>query len=583
MMTVLHQYTNEEFITLKCSEGENMRNKQFARSFYNVILYVSSFSIILSTILGGHRIYSVSWIYFVFIAASIIMGFFAINSGMAFIDLTDSVLAFMYITFGIKLTIIFILIYWVVIGIVDKMLYHRHRKGIVFNISMMTLETYFTSVILNLLTAYLPFSNTIFLSASFMFIFLTINICLFKLDHYIIEGIDYKLSTETKKLIFINFVISFITSGIFLALNKNNNYSGMVITLIVLVFAYYFFFLYRKLQFRGSSIKKLIKITCEIVKYGDFNEKCNHLLKNLKELIPYEVCAIYTFDTENDGLLYPISYASSSELSIGDLTMPISEDSITDKVIKEGKIYISKDFKKDKKINASGKLYDITESAVLVPISADEKVIGFITINGKRDLRLFIDNGVEDILSILSNQMALAIENDNIYRNIRNEADIDYLTNFYNRRAFDEKINHLISTNTMFSMVIFDIDDFKNINDTFGHLAGDETLRKVCSLIKKSIRKTDIACRYGGEELVILFSDLSKEDAFIISDRIREKVRRSSIEYNGIKVLITVSGGIANFPEDGKTKEEIIGYADEVLYNECKNKGKNKVCAYRIV
>jgi diguanylate cyclase (GGDEF)-like protein len=559
-----------------------MGNVKARPEFFKGIIYVSAIIMTIHSLWDRNYWFVDIKIYIIFLFGSILLGLFAINSGKALIDLTDSVIAFIYISFGRKEAILFVIIYWLGIGLIDKKFKRSHNKGIFFNLCIMVVETYLTATILLHTMNYLT-NNTLIRTIFFVGLFLLINISLYKFEIKFVEGIKHKLGRETRLLLCLNFVASSILSVLFSILGRNSNYSGCIIGLLAIAFLYHFYYIYRKLRFRSDCMKKLIKITSDMVKHGDFNEKCNILLSNLKELIPYEVCAIYTLDSENDSLLYPISYIAPEGLKIGDLDVNRSGNGITAKVISEGKIYISKDLKRDKRIKASGKLLDITETAIIVPITIDTSCAGFITICGGRDLALFIDNGVEDILSLLSNQMALAIENDSIYRSMRDEADYDFLTNLYNRRAFEGRISKLIASNTRFSLVIYDIDDFKNVNDSYGHLMGDEALKVVCGIIKRSIRKTDFAFRYGGEELVILFNNLSKEDALTISDRIREKIKTTPIIFNDININITISGGISCFPEDGITREEIIGYADGLLYNECKSKGKDRVCAYKSV
>lgn len=560
--------------------GDTMEKIKMRSFFYHGIIYISVLGITIKSLLDKSTFALDIRIYLIFLFGSVLMGFFSINSGKVLIDLIDSSIAFIFIIYGREYAVLFVIVYWLMLGIMGIGLRYRYNKGVLFNLCMMVTETYITATIIMHVISYFT-NNRIFLSVCFVGVFLLINITLYDLEMKLVEGIIRKFGKETKVLLLLNFIISSLVSALFIIVSKNNNYINCVIVLLIFIAAYHFYLIYRKLIFRSNGIKKLIKITSDMVKYGDFNSKCNQLLLNLKNLIPYEICAIYTLDSETDILLYPISYIAPNNIKIGDLDVNISDNNITAKIIKEGKIYISKDLKKDKGIKASGKLLDFIETAIIAPISIGERVVGFITICGGRDLAMFIDNGVEDILTILSNQMALAVENDSIYRSMRNEADFDYLTKLYNRRAFEKKIDELISTNTMFSMVIYDIDDFKQVNDTYGHLIGDEALKKVGSVIKKSIRKTDIACRYGGEELVILFSNLAKDDAYTISDRIRNRINVSPIEFDEININITVSGGISSFPENGKTREEIISYADELLYNECKSKGKNKVCAYK--
>jgi diguanylate cyclase (GGDEF)-like protein len=261
----------------------------------------------------------------------------------------------------------------------------------------------------------------------------------------------------------------------------------------------------------------------------------------------------------------------------------LSSEAVTIKTIKSGKLYISKDIKKDKNVRFEGKIAGVIESAIIVPVLIEQRMVGAIFIGGDRTLVNFTANGIDDILHILSNQMALAIENDGIYRDMKNKADVDPLTKLYNRRVLDREIQNLINSNTQFSLVIYDIDDIKKVNDGYGHLAGDEVLKMISDVVKRSIRKTDVPCRYGGEEIVIIFKDLSKDDAYVISERIRKNVEMTSTIWSGGNIFVTVSGGVSSYPADGKTKDDIVRIADEILYSQCKRKGKNKVCAYQFL
>ena len=174
----------------------------------------------------------------------------------------------------------------------------------------------------------------------------------------------------------------------------------------------------------------------------------------------------------------------------------------------------------------------------------------------------------------------LSLKNNSNIEKMLYRATIDPLTELYNRWVFEEEVQSLIKGKSKFSLLLFDLDDFKRVNDKFGHLAGDKVLKKVGKIIKESIRHTDIPCRYGGEEFVIIFKELSKKDAYIISERIREKIEQQLFRFNEQHFTVTISGGIASYPEDGNILDEVIKKADEILYKECKKSGKNKVIAF---
>jgi diguanylate cyclase (GGDEF)-like protein len=150
----------------------------------------------------------------------------------------------------------------------------------------------------------------------------------------------------------------------------------------------------------------------------------------------------------------------------------------------------------------------------------------------------------------------------------------DGLTGLFNRRYFNElitiEINRLKRAPAALSLLMLDIDNFKNYNDTQGHPAGDEMLKGAAKVFKNSVRAVDIVCRYGGEEFIIMLPQTGKSGAQIIAERLRVQC--------GLYLPTTVSIGIATLPEDAQTVEALIQKADEALY-QAKKTGKNKWCA----
>ncbi|MDD7792915.1 diguanylate cyclase [Clostridium sp. 'White wine YQ'] len=154
---------------------------------------------------------------------------------------------------------------------------------------------------------------------------------------------------------------------------------------------------------------------------------------------------------------------------------------------------------------------------------------------------------------------------------------IDKLTRVYNRKYFEETFADLLESSRLehkeFSIAIFDVDNFKGVNDKFGHDLGDKVLRSVAATVKDSLEPDNILCRYGGEEFVIIFPNKNKDKALLECDRFREKVRESNIL--GGRRELTISIGVSNFPLDSTRADELIKRADEALYV-AKNTGKNK-------
>ncbi len=180
---------------------------------------------------------------------------------------------------------------------------------------------------------------------------------------------------------------------------------------------------------------------------------------------------------------------------------------------------------------------------------------------------------IENIKNI-TEDMKVMLEDE--FESISKIATIDELTSLYKREVLNIFIKKVFEKarrkNSAFSFIMIDIDDFKDVNDTYGHQKGDEVLTKISKIIKQSIRSMDIAFRYGGEELSVIFPDTKKHDAFKIADKIRVNIQKEYAD----DMKITVSIGVSSNEDSKKDEEQIIKSADELLY-EAKSNGKNQV------
>ncbi|WP_224982531.1 diguanylate cyclase [Geomonas agri] len=178
-------------------------------------------------------------------------------------------------------------------------------------------------------------------------------------------------------------------------------------------------------------------------------------------------------------------------------------------------------------------------------------------------------------------QVALAIRSLQLREQLRELSIRDPLTGLLNRRHMEESLLREISratrTKQPLSVVMIDVDHFKNFNDTFGHEAGDHVLKEVGHLLQKNVRDSDIACRFGGEEFTLILPDADCEMALEICNRFRAAVKGLQL-FMGRQHLghITISAGISVFPSDGDTIQQLLAAADEALY-EAKEKGRDRV------
>jgi diguanylate cyclase (GGDEF)-like protein len=165
---------------------------------------------------------------------------------------------------------------------------------------------------------------------------------------------------------------------------------------------------------------------------------------------------------------------------------------------------------------------------------------------------------------------------------IQDTANIDGLTGVFNKRHFQERLSSEIRRaerdGNGVSLLLLDIDHFKNYNDTNGHVAGDEVLKKVGQLLRGSVREDDVVARYGGEEFVILYPGASKALAYRLAQGLRRAVESHPFAGAERQPLgaVTISGGVASFPQDAKGAVELIRAADDALY-QAKKAGRNRI------
>ena len=171
----------------------------------------------------------------------------------------------------------------------------------------------------------------------------------------------------------------------------------------------------------------------------------------------------------------------------------------------------------------------------------------------------------------------------NLFEETSHYCKCDRLTGLYNRSYFEEALRGEASRckryQTEFSLVFFDFDHFKRINDVFGHQAGDMVLKSVADLIQSEKRTEDIAFRYGGEEVIMILPGTPKYNALILAERIRHKIEFMNLNFEGERIQVTVTGGVATFPLDTDIETEMVECADRALYR-AKSQGRNQIVLF---
>ncbi len=260
-----------------------------------------------------------------------------------------------------------------------------------------------------------------------------------------------------------------------------------------------------------------------------------------------------------------------------------------------------------------------TDSFMCIPLIVRDKIIGVMNLTDKKDNKNFTSRELQLLLSV-SSQISAVLHNFILIRKLetlnkeledkvrertrelenalnslekitkelheKNKvleeiAVTDKLTSLFNRGYFEDRLKFEIEKSFKFkrelSLLFIDLDKFKKINDTYGHLVGDKLLQKISEVIKESIRKTDIAARYGGDEFVVILPETNIESAKMVAEKIRENIENTFIVVGDKKISVTASIGVAGIKEGQSTTfEKLIKFTDKSLY-EAKKKGRNRV------
>jgi diguanylate cyclase (GGDEF)-like protein len=221
----------------------------------------------------------------------------------------------------------------------------------------------------------------------------------------------------------------------------------------------------------------------------------------------------------------------------------------------------------------------VPRAVLAVPILREHHLLGLVTAVDPEE-GAFSDDDVES-LSALAVQAGVAIENARLHRVVERQAVTDALTGLANRRQFYEVLGREYERAQRFgqpvSLILLDIDDFKQINDSRGHLAGDAVLHSVAATVAEVIREIDLASRYGGEEFAVLLPQTGPEGAAHLAERLRSEIAARSIRFGTEEISgVTASFGVAAGPDDQMTQIDLIASADAALY-QAKREGKNHV------
>ncbi len=338
---------------------------------------------------------------------------------------------------------------------------------------------------------------------------------------------------------------------------------------------------------KGTDQRKLEQLAAfhelgkTIISSLDLKEILGVVMEKISELLQPRNWSLMLLDEETGELYFEIAVGEGSD-KLKELRLKVGEG-IAGWVAKEKRPLLVTDVTKDPRFSRKADLIShfTTKSIVCVPLVVRDKCLGVIElINRVEDEDKF---GEEDLrlLTTLADYAAIAIQNAILFKKIEEFTITDDLTRLYNSRFLHNRLDHEVERARRFkqslSMIFMDLDYFKDVNDKYGHLCGSKLLVEVAQLIKSTIRSVDYACRYGGDEFVILMPQTTKENAIFVANKIRNALNEHVfLKEEGINHRLTASFGVASYPDDAKNKLELIHMADHAMYM-VKNRSRDGV------
>jgi len=314
------------------------------------------------------------------------------------------------------------------------------------------------------------------------------------------------------------------------------------------------------------------------------------IVKKISEILNVSRCSILRLDMENQRYAYVIS--TSEDLEVTDIRLDLYKYPEIRRSLYLDKPVIVRDALKDPMMKEVSSIISLTgiRSILVIPIILPKDVIGTLLLRASRIDRPFTEREIRVCISV-ANASANALYNAFLYekleaekKNLENLAITDYLTGVYNIRYFYKRLDEEFSRAERYRMplgcIMFDIDRFKRINDTYGHRVGDIILREFAQLVRAHIRKSDVFARYGGEEFIMLLPQTSPAGAIAEAERLSKIVREYRFSALSDKEGITMSIGIACSPDEKiKTPDDLITFADNALFT-AKRKGRNQIVTH---
>lgn len=333
--------------------------------------------------------------------------------------------------------------------------------------------------------------------------------------------------------------------------------------------------LYNKLALEKIKLEEVLKIEEGLNGIINLDQLVDFIVNQTRKVLEAGRCSLILVDDHTRALCirghsgFEQPFIENNRLKAG--------NSIAEIVAATGDPILVTDIEEDERFARKNKDSYKSKSFLIAPVKLGYALMGVISVADKNSMDGNVFSGLDlKILNMISRQAAVAIENAKLYGELKHLTVTDPMTNIYNYRhfaiSFENELKRLKRYPGSLCLMMIDADDFKSYNDTFGHLEGDNLLKGIAGVLKESLRESDISCRYGGDEFVVILPETTVLQARIVAKKINEKIARLPL-----KRKQTVSIGIAQCAE-AMGRHDLILKADTALYT-AKKEGKGRVCA----
>jgi len=304
-----------------------------------------------------------------------------------------------------------------------------------------------------------------------------------------------------------------------------------------------------------------------VVSHLDLDKVLSIILKKAMEITKTRAGSIALYTPETATMRIH-AHRGFTRRVIANREWKVKRGGLTDRIIKSRGATVINDTKHKAFFNNAVAVQEGIKSLICVPLIYSSEVVGVLYVDDFVS-RKFTSEDLQT-LEILASFASIAIHNAQAHTTIRQLAITDCITGLFNRRCFEDIISRELQRaerhGREFSLALVDVNDFKKYNDTYGHQAGDQALSALGEAIRKAIRGTDIAARYGGDEIVIILPETKLARAYnLFANRIKKEIEEGFTKISGTGHVLSVSIGIAAYPHDGKNIQDLVLSADRAL------------------